>query len=302
MGSSAHLAPETYQAVLESLPVGVYLVDRDRRIIFWNDGCERLTGFLRHEVIGRCCADDFLMHFNEHNVTLCGEACPLVDTMHDGRPRESDLFLRHKNGQRVPVRVRSVAVRNEDGGIIGACECFDERQVFLTAGHGFAGAHPSLDQQTQLPGSRTFRRHLEGCLLDLQKSHVPFGLLMVAIDNLDQLRAKDGNNVLASVFYSAGQTLAKSIGPGNLAGRWSATRLAATLGGCSAEILQESAVLLQRVTGFAAVPWWGNRLSFSVSIGGSVAHEDDSLDALVQRAEAALRNCVEKGGNQAAVV
>jgi len=38
---------EVYKSVLESLPIGVYLVDRHRRVLSWNRGAERLTGYLR---------------------------------------------------------------------------------------------------------------------------------------------------------------------------------------------------------------------------------------------------------------
>jgi len=302
MSSSPHLAPEAYRAILESLPAGVYLVDRDRRILFWNDGAERLSGYFRHEVIGRRCADDFLMHCDEFNEALCGSACPLVDTMHDGRPREADLFLRHKNGQRVPVRVRSAPIRDEGGAVIGACEYFDERVVFISAGHReTVDLSPSLDEQTQLPGRHALRKHLESLLVDFRASGIPFGVLAIAIDNLEGLRASGGNNVVGSVFYSAGQTFAKNVGIGNLVGRWSHTRFLATLAGCSAATLLSCAVRLKRLAGLAAVPWWGNRLSFSVSIGGSVVRDRDTADTIIQRACTRLDACLEKGGNHAAV-
>jgi PAS domain-containing protein len=39
-------------ALVEDLPVGIYSVDQDRRIRFWNRGVERITGYLSHEVVG----------------------------------------------------------------------------------------------------------------------------------------------------------------------------------------------------------------------------------------------------------
>lgn len=41
------LDPSHYRAILESLSTGVYVVDRERKILFWNDGAERITGYLR---------------------------------------------------------------------------------------------------------------------------------------------------------------------------------------------------------------------------------------------------------------
>jgi len=44
--------PQLFRHVLEDLPVGVYVVDRELRIRFWNHGAEQLTGYLAHEVVG----------------------------------------------------------------------------------------------------------------------------------------------------------------------------------------------------------------------------------------------------------
>ncbi|MFX8860496.1 PAS domain-containing protein, partial [Acinetobacter baumannii] len=37
--------------VLENISDGVYFVDRHRRILYWNRGAERITGFSREEVL-----------------------------------------------------------------------------------------------------------------------------------------------------------------------------------------------------------------------------------------------------------
>lgn len=42
--------PEIYRSVLEHLETGVYIVDRNRRVRFWNEGAEQITGFLRQDV------------------------------------------------------------------------------------------------------------------------------------------------------------------------------------------------------------------------------------------------------------
>ena len=43
--------PEVYQTVLDGLEQGVYVVDLNRRIVFWNAAAERISGYLRHEVV-----------------------------------------------------------------------------------------------------------------------------------------------------------------------------------------------------------------------------------------------------------
>jgi PAS domain S-box-containing protein len=44
--------PEIYRTVLESMQTGLYIVDCEQKIQFWNDGAETITGHLRQDVMG----------------------------------------------------------------------------------------------------------------------------------------------------------------------------------------------------------------------------------------------------------
>ena len=50
---------EIFRAALESLQTGVCVVDLDRNIRFWNDGAERISGFLRQDVLALLRRDPF---------------------------------------------------------------------------------------------------------------------------------------------------------------------------------------------------------------------------------------------------
>ncbi len=41
-----------YQVLLDSLADGVYFVDRDWRVTYWNKAAERISGFAAQEVVG----------------------------------------------------------------------------------------------------------------------------------------------------------------------------------------------------------------------------------------------------------
>lgn len=96
--------------VLDRMEDGVYLIDLDRRIRYWSQGAEQITGFSAEEVVGSSCADDVLCHVDEHGTHLCEEGCPLRAIMQDGQPRGAEVFLHHKAGHRVPVRVFGAAI------------------------------------------------------------------------------------------------------------------------------------------------------------------------------------------------
>ena len=48
--------------VLEALPVAVYLVNREGKVTLWSAGAEKLTGYLRQDVLGRLCEIEILEH------------------------------------------------------------------------------------------------------------------------------------------------------------------------------------------------------------------------------------------------
>jgi diguanylate cyclase (GGDEF)-like protein/PAS domain S-box-containing protein len=284
------LNPDIYRAVLESLPIGVYLTDLKRQIAFWNASAERLTGYLGQEVIGHFCQDNLLMYCDENQVALRGCAYPLAQTVQDGQPREANVFLRHKEGQRVPVRVHAIAVRDEFGVVIGAAELFEERS--------FRGAEmrcphlpvdSSLDDVTQIPDSQATLAGLGAALREFATSQAPFGVLSIAIDNLDHVRRVSGCRAVNEVLYAAAQTLSGGTRPDDLVGRWREDRFAALVACPAADGLLSCAGRLQRLVPLASVPWWGDRLSVTVSIGGTMVRPGDTVESLLGRAEEALQ-------------
>src|SRR5579871_3886071 len=101
----ALLDGELHKKLLDQLDTGIYIVDRDRRIVYWNGGAERITGYLAHEVTGQFCHGDLLVHCNSSASVLCGSRCPLKGVIDDGKPRECVVFLKHRHGHRLPVRL-----------------------------------------------------------------------------------------------------------------------------------------------------------------------------------------------------
>lgn len=297
------LSQDIYRTVLEGLPTGVYLVDRDRRIRLWNQGAEELTGYLRQEVLGRLCGENLLVHCDEARACLCGVACPLQETMHDGRQRAADMFLLHKDGHRVPVHVRSVPVRDEHGVIIGAVESFDKRQVMPAVDPVLCQLkeHAPADPVTGLPDHEASELRLHAYLKGYVDTQLPFGVVSIAVGTLETLRHADGRNAVNKVLHATAQTLASTLGPNDMLGRWAEDRFLAVVTNCSTSTLLKTAGMMTRLVGLEGVPWWGDRLKVSLSVGGTVVRAGDSVNKIVQRAEAALVSSLQHTGNYAVV-
>ncbi|MCB2177809.1 MAG: EAL domain-containing protein [Actinomycetales bacterium] len=101
-----------------------YVVDTERRILSWTAAAEQIAGYRAEEVIGRTCSDGLLWHVDRSGQVLCGDRCPLLDTITDGRERTAKVWLHHSKGHLVPVVVHASALRDNSGTVIGAVETF----------------------------------------------------------------------------------------------------------------------------------------------------------------------------------
>jgi diguanylate cyclase (GGDEF)-like protein/PAS domain S-box-containing protein len=286
----SQFTPEILTAVLETLPNGVYVVDRNRRILFWNAGAEHITGYLRHEVIGRLCPENLLRHCDTNNIDMCINACPLQGTMHDGKPREAWAFLRHKAGHRVPVRIRSVAVRDDNNAIVGAAETFDEQVHPAELGPAHNPTGPtSVDPLTGIPDHHSILGDLCSSLSDYNDTEIPFGVLGVAIDRLAEFSRSHGRRGADAMLRVVAQTLTKNLRPEDRLGRWSEDRFVMVVSNSAPASLTRLGALLAKVIAMDELPWWGDSVAVSATIGGTTVRHGDTAGVLLKRVEEALR-------------
>jgi len=255
--------------------------------VFWNDGAERITGFLRQEVVGRFCRENILVHCDAENSLLCGSACPLADTMRDAKPREVEVYLRHKDGYRVPVRVRAAPIRDQDGLIIGAAEVFEERAIApdLNCGLLNPGDEVCIEQVTGLPATDWMMARLSESLAQYTDHDIPFGILRIRLDQLTDWHERGGQQVVNVILRAVGQTLRSIIPPTDLVGRLSEGEFLAIVPNCASGHLEKLGAQLKRIVNSVAIKWWGDYLPVKVSLGSAEVSSGDTPESLLQRAE-----------------
>jgi sigma-B regulation protein RsbU (phosphoserine phosphatase) len=113
--------------ILDALADGAYITDVNRKILFWSQAAERITGWLSGDVVGHSCADNILVHVDKDGHSLCGqEHCPLHRSIVTGQPSSEPLliFAQHKQGYRIPVQVSVAPLREPAGKTVGGIEIF----------------------------------------------------------------------------------------------------------------------------------------------------------------------------------
>ena len=282
--------PNIFRTVLDSLQTGVYLVGRDGKIVFWNDGAERITGYRRHEVIGRSCRENILVHCNEHQCVLCEVVCPLTGTMHEGKTSDVQVFFCHKAGHRVPVHVRAVPIRGRTGFMIGVAESFDEQSSVLEPENHQTNlaAHGCLDAVTGVMNRALIRSYLREHLAFFAEYDLPFGILSIRIEQLEQFRAAHGREAADDVLHAVAETIKHTLGTSGFLGRWTEDRFLAIVPNCADAEMNKTGDAIQKSVNCSEIQWWGDFLSVTVSVGRAMVEAGDNIESLLDRAEELL--------------
>ena len=214
--------PNIFRAILDSLQIGVYLLDRNGRIVFWNRGAERITGYQRHEVVGHPCRENILPDCGEKGCGLCGAVCPLALTLHEGKSKEAHVHFRHHAGHRVAMQVWSVPVRDENGVAIGVAESFHELKSTSDRNRrqGMLAAHGCLDATTGVANTDFTHFHLRENLASFNEYHLPFGIVGIRIDNMEHFKAAYGRVAVDEVLNMTAESARNSVRPTDFVGRW----------------------------------------------------------------------------------
>ncbi len=275
-----------YKDLLDQVTDGVYFVDRERRIVYWNKGATRLTGYKPEEVLGRSCTDEILCHVDASGNRLCRMGCPLSASIEDGEDREAPVFLRHKRGRRVPVLIRVRPIRDANGSIVGAVEIFTDASSRLAALRRDKEMErlAFLDSLTHLPNRRYLEMSIRTAFHEFQVHADPFGLLLIDLDHFKAINDQFGHPAGDLALQEVGETLVGALRTTDIIGRWGGDEFVAVVRHVDTEILDRLAGRCCALVAQTKVKST-NQIALSVSVGGAVVQPGDTYTSLMQRTD-----------------
>ncbi|MBU5614040.1 sensor domain-containing diguanylate cyclase [Geomonas azotofigens] len=295
-----YLSKDSYKKIIEDLRDGLYIVDLDRRIVFWNHAAERISGYRADEVIGRPCADNILCHVDDVGLNLCCSECPLASTIDSGDPHDAQVFLHHKNGHRIPVLVRVIPLTDDNGKVIGGVEMFSDNSGQIDNDVRLLELEKLalLDGLTQLANRRYLDRELESRLEELNRYEIPFGILFMDLDDFKAVNDRYGHETGDRVLQFVAGTLSANSRPFDLYGRWGGEEFVGIIRNVTAANLKHLGQRLRRLVEKSFVLVEGEALRVTISIGATMAVEKDTVQTLLARADALMYQSKAAGKNR----
>jgi len=161
----------TLEQALGTIPSGLFVVNKEMQIVFWNPAAERITGFSSSEAIGQHCS--FLQG------VPCGEGCGLYNPAIPKPIIGAQCSILTKSGRMIHLLKNMDYLRNSAGDIIGGIESFIDvtRQKDL---------EDSFREQTATLEARVRERTAE-----LEKSETRFRTVLDNMDDMAYIATED---------------------------------------------------------------------------------------------------------------
>jgi diguanylate cyclase (GGDEF)-like protein/PAS domain S-box-containing protein len=293
--------PELYKSIVDGLHEGVYFVDLNRQITYWNQGAERITGYGAAEVVGHSCADNILVHIDETGKCLCVACCPLVDTILQGCSHKVEqVYLHHKDGHRLPVEVSVSLIRNREGIPIGAVEVFTEKSSLDYNQRLIEDLKREalIDQVTGLPNRRYLEMNLAGSLAEFERHQVGFGLVFIDVDHFKRFNDSYGHDVGDKVLRLVGNSMESCMRAYDMVGRWGGEEFLAIIRFVDTEQFHAAAEKLRILVENSFLGHQGERLHVTITLGATHVQPGDTVESLLKRADRLMYEGKEQGRNR----
>jgi PAS domain S-box-containing protein len=274
--------PKLFRHLVEDLPFGIYIVDQDRRICFWNHGAERITGHLAHEVVGHI-LDDVVQTCDQDGNRLSDEQRPVRMTIQEREARQCMASYLHKGGHRVAVKIRTrpIVEYGDYGDTIGGASVLFEEALADREDLAELPMYGCLDATTGIPSRRLTRAVLNECIAGAEESHLGFGVVRIRLLGLEEFRTKHGPQAVVPFLRTAAHTLRHSLDAENFLGCWEENEFLAVLPSASPVTVATTAETLLQLLSNSEVSWWGDRFLIAGEVEHTVAIAGNDLAALL---------------------
>lgn len=112
------LSPDDAKTILDCIADGVFTVNKDMRIAYFNKTAEKMTGIPQHQAIGQYC-------FEVLRANICQKTCALKCTFETGKSISNvGVNILRADGTEIPVSISTAVLKDRDGNIVGGVESF----------------------------------------------------------------------------------------------------------------------------------------------------------------------------------
>jgi PAS domain S-box-containing protein len=104
--------------ILENIPEGVFAINQDCRITYFNQRAEEITGYSRDQALGKTCHEVF-------RPEICQSTCSIKQSMATGKESfDQQVNVLNRFNRPLSIRIQTSPLRDEGGRIVGGLQTF----------------------------------------------------------------------------------------------------------------------------------------------------------------------------------
>jgi len=290
---------ELFRAMMDYAHEGIYFIDRKFNVTYWNDSAERITGIPASDIVGRISTESILRPVGPDGETMTSERTALKMSMLDGKIREQEVNIRHRDGHTVPVLLRTVPIKKFTK-ILGVMEVFIDVSVRQEI-EDKAEQYKELaftDKLTGLYNRRYIEDFIKARMEDFRKRGIPFCVMFLDIDHFKLFNDNYGHELGDEVICMVGKACSLMIRSSDLFGRFGGEEFVAVLPGTNEQNMYVIADAMRSIVENTGISSNGEKLRVTISIGATMVRSDDTTETVMKRADELLYMSKEAGRNQ----
>ncbi len=293
-----------YREVLDNLYDGIFFVNKDGIITYWNKGAAKLTGYSASDVLDRSYCDIF-KPLDKHGNQLCAfDACPIRKVLDSATLTEVEAYICHKEGHLLPISIRIAPVREVGQHFVIAVEIYSGNSPRYVMRQRLEELQEMAmhDPLTGIANRRFVEINITARLEELKRYGFPFAVVFIDIDHFKVINDTHGHAVGDRILRMVSATLANSLRSFDIIGRWGGEEFVILLINVKqSDLLKLSDRFLKLVEKSTLTMDNGETLSATVSIGATLARVGDTTDTLMARADKLMYESKRRGRNMVSV-
>lgn len=286
------------KVLFESFHEAIYIVDKERKVLYFNPAATQISGFEQDEMINTFCFDDKLNHVDDKGKKLCLDGCPLLENIKTNQIAEDFVYLHHKNGHRVRVHVRVIPYE-ENGEITGAIEVFTdvtEKNLLLEE----LLIQKKLSLVDPLTGlfNRKFLHEEFPTLAKGMLEDERLGVLFMDVDDFKNINDKHGHLIGDEVLKTISKTIQYNLKSNDFVVRYGGDEILVLLRNADQDNVEFVAEKLRILAKNSVSRGIKQEVKTTISVGATILDKKESLLQAINRADHAMYLAKSQRNNQ----
>ena len=285
--------------LLDTMHDAVIFVDAYLKVLYWNQGAERLTGISGKSMVSQNFSPSLLKMCDEREKAIADGECPVAQAVKSGVQWQRRFHISGRGGKSSPVDVHAVPVVDDAGIITGATLLLHDVSSEISLEQRCQNLHDlaTQDPMTKVANRAEFDRVLKEFVSAHRETKRPCSLIMTDIDRFKTINDTYGHQAGDHIIQAIAHLMKTFCRAGDLVARYGGEEFVLLCADCDNATAARRAEEVRVAFGLMKHEALGQRC-VTASFGVTEVQPGDTPETMLRRADRALFTAKETGRNR----